>query len=180
MLLNCGVGEYSRVPWTARRSNLSILKEISPEYSLERLMLKLKLNTLATWWEKLTHLKRPWCWERLKAGEVGDDRRWDSWMASPTGWTWVRASSRNWWWTGKPGMLQSMGWQRVRHNCAIELNWFQLFPHLLMIMNYVAVTIWNSVQLWNNAKNEKILCMPICFISLRYILRSGIVGSDSN
>ena len=63
-----------RVPWTARISNLSILKEISLEYSLERLMLKLKLNTLATWWEELTHLKRPWWWQRLKAGGEGDNQ----------------------------------------------------------------------------------------------------------
>jgi len=63
------------VPWTARRSNQSILKEISPEYSLEGLMLKLKLQTLATWCEELTHLKRLWCWERLKAGEEGDGQR---------------------------------------------------------------------------------------------------------
>ena len=73
-----------RVPWTARRSNQSILKEISPEYLLEGLILKLKLNTLATWCEELTHWKRPWCWERLKAGGEGDDRGWDGWMASPT------------------------------------------------------------------------------------------------
>ena len=63
-----------RVPWTARKSNQSILKEISPEYSLEGLMLKLKLQYLATWCEELTHWKRPWCWERLKAGGEGDDR----------------------------------------------------------------------------------------------------------
>ena len=66
-----------RVPWTARRSNQSILKEISPQYSLEGLMLKLKLQYLATWWEELTPWKRPWCWERLKAGGEGDDRGWD-------------------------------------------------------------------------------------------------------
>ena len=71
-----------RVPWTARRSNQSILKEISPEYSLEGLVLKLKL-ILATWIEELTHLKRPWCWERLRAGGAGDDREWDGGMASP-------------------------------------------------------------------------------------------------
>ena len=71
-----------RVSWTVGRSNQSILKKISPEYSLEGLMLK--LNTLATWWEELTHLKRPWCWERLKAGGEGDDRGWDGCMASPT------------------------------------------------------------------------------------------------
>ena len=66
-----------RVPWTARRYNQSILKEISPEYSLQGLMLKLKLQYFATWWEELTHLKRPWCWERLKVGEEGDNRGCD-------------------------------------------------------------------------------------------------------
>ena len=105
-----------RVLWTARRSNQSILKEISPEYSLDGLMLKLKLQYLATWCEELTHWKRPWCWERLKAGGEGDDRGWDGWMASPTWWTWVWASFGSWWWTGKPGVLQSMGLQRVRHD----------------------------------------------------------------
>ena len=87
-----------RVPWTARRSNQSILKEISPECSLEGLMLKLKLQYLATWCEELTHLKRSWCWERLKAGGEGGNRGWDSWMASPTWWTWVWASSGSWGW----------------------------------------------------------------------------------
>ena len=66
-----------RVPWTERRSNQSILKEISPEYSLERLMLKLKLQYFGIWCKELTHLKRTWCWERLKAGGKGDDRGWD-------------------------------------------------------------------------------------------------------
>ena len=71
----------------------------------------------------MTHLKRPWCWERLKAGGEGDDRGWDGWMASPTRWTWVWISSGSWCWTGKPGALQSMGSQRVGHNWATELNW---------------------------------------------------------
>ena len=115
-----------RVPWTARRSNQSILKEISPEYSLEELMLKLNSSTLATWCKELTHLKRAWCWERLKAGGEGDDREWDGWMASPTQWTWVWVNSRSWWWTGKPGVLQSLGSQRVGHNWATELNWTEL------------------------------------------------------
>ena len=79
-------------------------------------------NTLATWCEKLTHRKRPWCWERLGAGEEGDDRGWDGWMASPTRWTWLWASSGNWWWTGKPAMLQSLGSQRVGHDWVTELN----------------------------------------------------------
>ena len=104
-----------RIPWTAGRSNQSILKEISPECSLARLMLKLKLQYLVTWCEELTHLKRPWCWERLRAGREGGDRGWDSWMAS-TQWTWVWANSRRQWRIGKPGVLQSMGLQRVRHD----------------------------------------------------------------
>ena len=73
-----------RVPWTARRTNQSILKEINPEYSLEGLMLRLKLQCLATWCEELTRWKRPWCWERLRARGEGGDRGWGSWMASLT------------------------------------------------------------------------------------------------
>ena len=108
-----------RVPWTARRSNQSILKEISPEYSLEGLMSLF----LATWFKELTHWKRPWCWERLKAGGEGDNRGWDVWIASLTQWTWVWVSSVSWWWTGKTVMLQSMVLQGVRHNWETELNW---------------------------------------------------------
>ena len=72
-------------------------------------------NTLATWCEELTHWKTPGCWERSKAGGDGDDRGWDGWMASSTRWTWVWASSRSWWWTGRPGVLQFMELKRVRH-----------------------------------------------------------------
>ena len=92
---------FLRVPWTVRRSNQPILKEINPENSLEGLI----LNTLATWCEELTHWKRPWCWERLKAGGEGDDRGWDGWMASLIRWTWVWVNSGSWWWTGRPGVL---------------------------------------------------------------------------
>ena len=117
-----------RVPWTARRSKKSILKEISPEYSLEGLMVKdwcwsWNSNTLATWCKEFTLWKRPWCWERLKAEGEGDDRGWDGWMASLTRWTWVWANSGSWWQTGKPGMLQSMGSQRTGHDWVTELNW---------------------------------------------------------
>ena len=86
-----------RVPWTVRSSNQSILKEISPGCSLEGLMLKLNSNTLDTWCEELTHLKSPWCWERLRAGGEGDDRGWDGRMASRTQWTWVWVNSGCWW-----------------------------------------------------------------------------------
>ena len=77
-------------------------------------------NTLATWCKELTHLKKPWCWERLRAGGEGDDRGWDGWMASPTQWTWVWVNSGSWWWTGRPGVLQSMGSQSVGHDWVIE------------------------------------------------------------
>ena len=79
-------------------------------------------NILATSCEELTHLKRPWCSERLKAGGEGDGRGWDAWMASPTLWTWVWVGSGRWWWTGKPGVLKSMGLQRVRRDWATELK----------------------------------------------------------
>ena len=100
-----------RVPWTSRPSNQFILKEISPGCPLKRLMLKLKVQYLATWCQKLTHLKRAWCWERFRAGGGGDDRGWDGWMASPTQWTSVWVNSRNRWWTGRPDILQAMGSQ---------------------------------------------------------------------
>ena len=85
-----------RVPWTTRRSNQCILKEISPEYSLEGLMLKLKLQYFGHLMWRTDSFKRPWCWERLKAEGEGDNRGWDGWMASPIQWTWVWSSSRSW------------------------------------------------------------------------------------
>ena len=71
---------------------------------------------------ELTHLKRPWCWERLKVGGEGDNRGWDGWMVSPTRWAWIWVNSGSWWWTGRPGVLQSMGSQRVGHDWVTELN----------------------------------------------------------
>ena len=105
-----------RVPWTARI-------QTSPSKRKSVLGVHWKdwhwcwnSRTLATWCEELTHLKIPWCWERLRAGGEGDSRGWDSWMASPTRWTWVWANCRSWWWTGRPGVLQSMGLQRFGYN----------------------------------------------------------------
>ena len=105
-----------RVPWTAGRFNQSILKEISPGSHWKDWCWSWNSNTLATWCKELTHLKRLWCWERLKVGGEGDDRGWDGWMASLTRWTWVWVSSGSWFWTGKPGVLQSMGFQRLGHD----------------------------------------------------------------
>ena len=111
-----------RVPWTARRSNQSILKKTVLNTHWKDWCWSWNSNPLATWCKELTHLKRSSCWERLKVGGEGDDRGWDGWMASLTQWTWIWVNSGSWWWTGRPGVLQSMGWQRVGHNWT-ELNW---------------------------------------------------------
>ena len=123
MLLNCGVGEDS---WESlglqgdptspfwRRSALGVLwKDWCESWNS---------NTLATSRKELTHWKRLWCWEGLGAGGKGDDRGWDGWRASLTRWTWVWANSGSWWLTGRPGVLWFMGWQRVGHDWATELN----------------------------------------------------------
>ena len=111
-----------RVPWTARRSNQSILKEINPEYSLEGLMLKLKLQYFGHLMWRTDSLEKT-----LPLGKIEGRRRrgWQRvrWsMESPTLWTWVSVSSGSWWWTRKPGVLQSMGSQRVWHDWVTELN----------------------------------------------------------
>ena len=139
MLLNCGVGEDS---W----ESLGLQGDpTSPSYRRSVLNIHWKnwcwswnSNTLPTWCEELTHLKRPWCWERLRAGGEGDNRGWDGWMASPTQWTWVWVDFKSWWWTGMPGVLQFMGSQRVRHDWVTELNWisflrFSLCPSIFLL-----------------------------------------------
>ena len=108
-----------RVPWTARRSNQSILKKSTLSIHWNDWCWSWSSNTLATWCEEPTHWKRPWCWERLRAGE-GDDRGWDGWMLSLTQWTWIWANSAREWKTRKPAMLQFMESQRVWHNLATE------------------------------------------------------------
>ena len=106
-----------RVPWTAKRSNQSILKEISPDYSWSWT----EAETPILWPpDRRANWKRPCCCKQLKAGGGGDDRGWDGWVASLTQWTWVWANPRRWRRTGKPGVLQSMGWQNVGHNWVTE------------------------------------------------------------
>ena len=153
MPLNCGVGEDS---WEfiglqgdptsppLKKSTLNIhWKDCCWSWSS---------NTLATWCEELTHWERPWLWERLKAGGEGDNRGWDGWMASPTQWTWVWASFGSWWWTGKTGVLHSMGSQRVRHDWGTELNWTEWssgFPYFLQFKSefgYKEFMIWATVS----------------------------------
>ena len=145
-----------RVSWTARRSNQSILKEISPECSLEGLMLQLKLQ-----WPpdaKNWLIGRPWCWKRLKAGGEGGDRGWDGWMASPTQWTCVWVNSRSWWWTGKPGMLQYMGLQsRTQLSDWTEFGQQSWLSHLLalrpdadsdLFFNLLSYK-WRALHIWS-------------------------------
>ena len=105
-----------RVPWTSRRSNQSILKEISPGCSLEGMMLKLKLQYLSHLMRRVDSLEKTLMLEGFGAGGEGDNRGWDGWMALPTQWTWVWVNSGSWWWTGRPGVLWSMGSHKVGHD----------------------------------------------------------------
>ena len=113
-----------RVPWTARRSNQSILKEISPGYSLEGMMLKLELQYFGHLMRRADSLEKTLMLEGLGAGGKGDNRGRDGWMASLTRWTWVWVNSGSWWWTGRPGMLQFMGSQRV--DTTERMNWTEV------------------------------------------------------
>ena len=117
-----------RVPWTARRSNQSVLKEISPEYSLEGLMVKLKFQYFGCLMWRADSFEKILMLGKIEGRWRGDDRGWDGWMASPTQWTWLWVNSGSWWWTGRPGVLQSMGLQRV--GLTEWLNWTELL-HLL-------------------------------------------------
>ena len=114
-----------KVPWTARRSNQSILKEISPGCSLEGLMLKLKLQYFGHLMQRVDSLEKPWCWEGLGAGGEGDDRGWDGWMASPTRWAWVWVNSGSWWWTRRPHVLWF--WGLKESDTTERLNWTELW-----------------------------------------------------
>ena len=119
-----------RVPWTARWSNQSILKEISPGISLEGMMLKLKLQYFLPPHAKSWLIGKDWCWEGLGVGGEGGDRGWDGWMASLTRWMWVWVNSGSWWWTGRPGVLRFVGSQRVGHDWASDL----IGPYGLLIL----------------------------------------------
>ena len=119
-----------RAPWTVRISNQSILKEIRPEYSLEGLMLKLKLQYFGYLMQRTDSLEKSLMLGKIEGRRIRWLRGWDGWMASPTQWTWVWVNSRSWQWTGRPGVLHFMGSQRVGHNWATELNWTETSVHL--------------------------------------------------
>ena len=168
MLLNCGVGEDS---WESlglqgdpttpfwRRSVLNIhWKDWCWSWNS---------NTLATSCKELTRWKRPWFGKGLGAGGEGNDRGWDGWMASPTQWTWVWVNSESWWWTGRPGVLQFMGSQRVGHDWAIELNW-TLFPYVSNCMGpYLGGVLCCLLQGVYTSIPQSCLCQEASFFNRR-------------
>ena len=130
MLLNCGVGEDS---WESL-----VLQGDPTSPSSRRWVLSVhwkgwcwswNSNTLATWCEELTHWKRPWCWERLRAEGEGDHRGWDGWMKLLTRWTWVWVDSRSWWWQG--GLVCCSSWCRKESDMTERLNWTELMNAML-------------------------------------------------
>ena len=151
MLLNCGDGEDS---W----ESLGLQGDpTSPSWRRSVLGVHWKdwcwswnSNTLTTWCEELTHWKISWCWEGLGAGGEGEDRAGDGWMASPTRWAWVWVNSRSLRWTGRPGMLQFMGSQRVGHDWATELNW--RIPHWgLNRKSFKKLSCYSTIVSWTGA-----------------------------
>ena len=142
-----------RFPWTARRSNWSILKEISLTIHWKDWCWSWNSSILATWYEGLTHWNRPWCWEKLKAEGEGDNRGWDGWMTSPTQCTWVWVNSGSWWWTGRLACCDSWG-RRVGHGWAAELNWTEsAIPsnHLILCYPFLLLPlIFSSIKVCSN------------------------------
>ena len=110
-------------PWPARRSNQSILKEISPGIYLEGMMLKLRLQYFGHLMRRADLFEKTLMLGNIEERRTGDVRGWDGWMASPTQWTWVWVNSGSWWWIGRPGMLWFMESQGVIHDWASEVNW---------------------------------------------------------
>ena len=165
MLLNSGVGEDSwESPWLQGDPT-------SPSWRRSVLGVQWK-DWCWSWSWELTHLKRPWCWERLKAGGKGDDRGWDGWIASPTQQTWVWVSSWSWWWTGRPGVLQFMGSQsQTRLSYWTELNTFTLYhclPQLPLSLPSQAlqsctlheVSVIISLSLWGSGNQAAFSSLP--------------------
>ena len=160
MLLNCGVGEDSRVPWTAKRSNQSTLKDISPE--LEGLTLKRKLQYIGHLIRRIDSSEKTLMLGKIKGGRRGRQDEMVA-LASPTQCTWVWVNCRSWWWTGRPGVLQSMGSQRVGHDWATELNWM-----LYMFQKWegkMAPNYWNPCILETSGH-----LLPLCRLQATPVL----------
>ena len=135
-----------RVPWTARRSNQSILKEMSPEYSLEGLMLKLQY--FGHLMQRTDSLEKT-----LMLGKIEDGRRrgqqrmrWLDGITNSMNMSW--ASSERWWRIGKPGMLQSMRLQRAGHDWAAQQRQQQLFPSSLLSLHLYLLLVLSLVKPW--------------------------------
>ena len=163
-----------RIPWTARRSNQSILKEISPECSLEGLMLKLKLQSFGHLIWRTDSLEKTLILGKIEGGRR---RGWQKmrWLDGITQWAWVWVNSGSWWWTGRPGMLQSMGSQRVRHDWAIELNWMilyvaeEIYKDINMQVNFIIqVAFIHTILTW-------IQGMLLCLFSFLYSLAISFI-----
>ena len=148
-----------RVPWTARRSNQSILKEISPGISLEGMMLKLKLQYFGYLMQRVDSLEKT-----LMLGGIGGRRRRGRqrmrWLDGiPTRWTWVWVNSGSWWWTGRPGVLQFIGSQRVRHDWVTELNWTDPYCYLKIMCLWGVINIRINQDLLNNFRLKNLIKM---------------------
>ena len=145
-----------RVPWTARRSNQSILKEISPGRPLGGLMLKLKLQYFGYLMGRTDSKKRPWFWERLRAGREGGNKAWFGWMISSTQWTWIWANSRRELRTGEHSVLQSIESQRVGHNWAIEQQHRKIRTSqvVLVVKNLPANAGDKEMQIWSLSQED--------------------------
>ena len=143
------------------RSNQSILKEISPGISLEGMMLKLKLQYFGHLMWRVDSLEKVWCWESLGAGGRRDNRGWDGWKASLTRWTWVWVNSGRWWWTGRPGVLQFMGLQRVGYDWVTELNWTEIYKTW---MNLIQVPCINRGCVLDQLAKARYKCLPFVWL----------------
>ena len=155
-----------RVPWTARRSNQSILKEISPEHSLEGLMLKLKLQYFGHLMQRTDSLEKTLMLGKIEGRRRTDDRGWDGWMASATWWTWVWASSRSWWWTGKPGLLRSMGLQES--DPTEWLNWTDWVQFLTQGLNCWSKSLVGGQNILHNTEFTFSKCSKLFFRNLNW------------
>ena len=178
MLLKCGVGEDS---WESlglqgdpnspfwRRSALGFLwREWCWSWNS---------STLTTSWKELTHWERLWHWEGLGTGGEGDDRGWDGWVASLTRWMCVWVNSGSWWWTGRPGVLQFMGSQRIGHDWVTELNWidvlwasYSMCQFQTSLLNYrpLLVTCWASPLGWKYTFLKGAREGPVLFLKCQY------------
>ena len=173
MLLNCGVGEdcseslgLQGVPTSPfwRRSVLGFIRTDA------------KAETPIFWpsYAKSWLIGKEWCWEGLGAGGEGDDRGWDGWMASLTGWTWVWVNSRSWWWTGRPGVLRFTGSQRVGHYWVTELNWTELIE-ILPMGGKIMLSLWKPILLlFFGFQRESIIFPPIGRISISSVQFSSV------